>query len=800
MENMRDRIAVADAIAQRAAASPLCPAVFLRYLLGALLLSLILFGCAAGVRADDLHAEGYAGTIASRARDEVRLNPAPGAELGRGEELWVYQKRDTIQVGGVVVKVNWARAGKVRVSAREADVVTAAIVEEYPGLSIGPRDEIGRLENTPPRITSVVLGSSAVKPNHEVSLCVEAQDDEGDALSYSAQANAGKLLGLSERSPVFQWVAPDTPGAYMLVVRVTDARGGTIRNSVTIQVQPLAETDPYALVSALGGTSRSPWRFGEVTDIDIDERGNLWVLDRKNLLLRIIDPTGTQIGAIDLTGGGSAYGLSPSNVSLGSDGVLYVLDSAHKTLDQMAGNGDAVTRIFDNSEPKASVLGAASDVAPGRNGDIMIPDAGGGHVAVFDRAGRFVLLFAEQGSGPGRLMSPVSAAVNKYGDIFVLDAGADKIVEFDSMFRYRTSRVCLLEDGAGSILVDDRDGSVFVLDSNAGAVKKLDSSGEIVANITLGGEDSRAATATGMALRPDGNVLVSTSDARIREFDPAGTLRGALGEDAFGKVSSIALTDDGDLFVVDSQAAQVKRFDRHGWLHGRFGAKGKYAGQFLSPAAIGVDADGNSYVFDDKINCIQRFYSTNAFHKVLPVADTVAGNLKDAADMAVTEDGRIYVLDQKRSAVFVLSREGELLRIVPLATPEARASKQLKRPAHIAVDKSGNLYVSDPSEYAVYKFNAEGMRINKLGAKGSEPGQFGSIADIAVDGSGSLYVLLRDRRTVAKFAEDGRFQVEIPLVVDENISLRNPETISVNSFGTLAVYDGAHKAVFTFMQ
>ena len=93
-------------------------------------------------------------------------------------------------------------------------MVTATIIEEYEGSSIAPGDEVGKLENTTPRITSVVLASTTVRPNHEVSMCIEAQDDECDALSYSVQATAGKLLGLSERSPVFQWVAPDTPGDY----------------------------------------------------------------------------------------------------------------------------------------------------------------------------------------------------------------------------------------------------------------------------------------------------------------------------------------------------------------------------------------------------------------------------------------------------------------------------------------------------------------------------------------------------------------------------------------------------------
>lgn len=751
--------------------------------------------------AQELHPEAFVGAVTSRTDDRVSLSVEPDTEFGRQENLWVYQKRDAIQVGGVVVKVNWARVGRLRIDSLEGDLAEATIVQEYSGSSVSIGDEVGRLPNTPPKIISVTADSTDVRPMHEVSIFVNAVDDEGDALRYTARITGGTLLGADEQSPVIKWIAPEHPGIYRITISVKDERGAGAGQELVMTVPRVLEADPYKLVSTFGGNNRAYWQFGEVTDIGLDEADNTWVLDAKSRLLRVRGSTGAEIGDIDLTFGKSATGVAPSKISLGYEGFVYVLDVSHKILRRLDRTGKRATVIFNGSTRKTFLLEEPSDIASTKSGDVLVTDSAAGHVSVIDREGRFVLLFGAQGSGKGELLGPVSITTNEYGDIYVLDSAKGEIVEFDPAYRFRKSYRCPMQGPDGKILADARSGSIYVLDSEAGSVRRLGPDGKLQVLISpIGGKDKSGPSATAIALRSDGYILVGTENASIWEFDPSGTLRGILGEEKFGKIADIAASDDGQLFVLDSSVAQVNRFDRHRWLKGRFGAKGKYQGQFLKPEKLSVDGDGNCYVFDGGRNSIQKFYATGVFSKVIPIGKDVAGSLKDATDVDVTGNGDIYILDGKRKAVFILSREGELKKIVPLTSSDARKSEDIRRPKDIAVDEQGFIYISDPTAYAVYKFHPEGTRINKLGGKGQDAGHFGKIADLAADGKGFVYVLLKDRRVVAKFNRDGRFIMEIPLAAGKDTPLKTPEIIAVDSRGALYAYDNYYKAVFKFMQ
>jgi sugar lactone lactonase YvrE len=752
-------------------------------------------------QAAELHPEGFAGVVASRTGGEVGLSIEPGTEFGREEELWVYQKRDAIQIGGVVVKVKWARIGKVRVESSKHDAAQASILEEFDGSSIAVGDEVGRVPNTPPRILGIVAEATQVKPRHEISLLIRAVDDEGDPLSYSAEITGGTLLGASGQSQVMKWIAPTRPGKYEIGITVSDNKGGDSNKTVVMEVPPIYEADPYAPVYPIGGNSRAHWQLAEVTDITLDESDNLWVLDGKRRLLRVSGPTGVEIGTIDLAFGKSALGLSPSKLCLARDGSLYVLDVSHIALQRIDRSGKGAVNVFDASMRNDFMLVTPSDIEITLGDDLLVPDSAGGHITVIDGEGRFVLLFGAQGPGKGQLISPVSIATNSFGDIFVLDSSKDEIIEFDRSFRYRATYKCPLEGDVGEILADRRTGDIFVLDNEAGSVHKLDGEGKLRSIVTpTPGEGASSPSATSVALRSDGFILVGTENASIWEYDSAGTLRGILGEENFGNVSGIAVSDSGQLFVLDASVAQVSRFDRHRWLKGRFGARGKYEGQFVKPSRVCVDGQGNCYVFDDGANTIQKFYETGVFAKTLPIGADVAGHLKDAVDLDVNADGDVYILDAKRKAVFIATRDGELKKIVPLTSSDARQSKDIKKPQDIAVDGDGFIYVSDPPAYAVYKFHPEGTRVNKFGGKGAEPGMFGKVADLAADGQGYVYVLLKDRHAVSKFNRDGRFIMEVSLDFDETTPSKDPEYIAVDSYGALYAFDNYYKAVFKFMQ
>jgi peptidoglycan-associated lipoprotein len=79
---------------------------------------------------------------------------------------------------------------------------------------------------------------STVEVGRTAAVAADAQDPDGDALTYQWTAPSGSLTSPTNRqSP---WTAPMQPGPVQLTVTVNDGRGGTADATVTIQVtQPV---------------------------------------------------------------------------------------------------------------------------------------------------------------------------------------------------------------------------------------------------------------------------------------------------------------------------------------------------------------------------------------------------------------------------------------------------------------------------------------------------------------------------------------------------------------------------------
>jgi hypothetical protein len=88
------------------------------------------------------------------------------------------------------------------------------------------------LQNNPPIIkTTMAKSKIGISSTSEISC--EAEDPDGNALTYSWSASGGTIDG---QGPVVNWIAPETPGEYTIAVVVDDNQGGTAMNSVTTTV------------------------------------------------------------------------------------------------------------------------------------------------------------------------------------------------------------------------------------------------------------------------------------------------------------------------------------------------------------------------------------------------------------------------------------------------------------------------------------------------------------------------------------------------------------------------------------
>jgi len=86
--------------------------------------------------------------------------------------------------------------------------------------------------NEPPIISSLTA-EQEILTLLETQISCEANDADGDSLTYQWSADGGTITGEGNS---ITWVAPDTAGNYNIEVTVTDGKGGTASEYETITV------------------------------------------------------------------------------------------------------------------------------------------------------------------------------------------------------------------------------------------------------------------------------------------------------------------------------------------------------------------------------------------------------------------------------------------------------------------------------------------------------------------------------------------------------------------------------------
>jgi serine/threonine-protein kinase len=126
------------------------------------------------------------------------------------------------------------------------------------------------LPNHPPVMQRVYADVGSVEENKTVAVHCEASDPDGDFLQYSWTATGGQISG---SGPSATYVASAPPGSYTINVAVTDGRGGSASDSITLHV--VAAGPPNGLYEPEG-------KFGKVWHENATVREKLgWAVEEE---------------------------------------------------------------------------------------------------------------------------------------------------------------------------------------------------------------------------------------------------------------------------------------------------------------------------------------------------------------------------------------------------------------------------------------------------------------------------------------------------------------------------------------
>lgn len=268
------------------------------------------------------------------------------------------------------------------------------------------------------------------------------------------------------------------------------------------------------------------------------------------------------------------------------------------------------------------------------------------------------------------------------------------------------------------------------------------------------------------------------------------------------RATRLAVTDDGDLIVLDSLLHKVARFDRTGQLAAAWGSQGTGPGQFTFQMeggpriqAMAVSHEGWVYVAD-ATNRIQRFDAHGRLLAVLS-RDGVAGGeglVRRPGGLAVDRSGNLYVTDVDSHRVQKYDASGQpMLRWGIQGTGVG----QFQSPSSITVDRQGHVYVYDTLG-RIQKFDATGKVLAVWGVRGDGDAEFRMGATLATNAQGIVFATDSGNSRVQAFDSDGNYLLQWGSFGSEAGQMRQPSGIAVDGQGAIYVAETANQRIQKF--
>ena len=258
---------------------------------------------------------------------------------------------------------------------------------------------------------------------------------------------------------------------------------------------------------------------------------------------------------------------------------------------------------------------------------------------------------------------------------------------------------------------------------------------------------------------------------------------------------------NGEIYVADAGAHKVYIFDETGWPIYQFTHWVEVGGKTIAgePSSIAVSPDGNIFVVDALTSAVHILDYRGRKLAMLEPVTVLPESAGDARAVAVEAgaDGLIHVVAGRKGEYHVIAMEsdGLVTRTVRLGRDE-----QLDHVTGMTVGTDGSYYVTDLSaEFAVQAFTANGVRFLKFGKHDVGMENFSYAADITIAANGDLWVVDMIRQFVGNFDGAGRFKTYLGGVGEGPGSMAYPCAAAIDGRGRVLVLEKVGRRFQTFV-
>jgi internalin A len=288
------------------------------------------------------------------------------------------------------------------------------------------------------------------------------------------------------------------------------------------------------------------------------------------------------------------------------------------------------------------------------------------------------------------------------------------------------------------------DGLLYVMDLNNMRLRRVDDTGKVATiagnGLHLGATDGIAAIDSSLespvdfGFLADGRVaIVSAHDPRVFAIGSDGMMHlvagmglvGALGNEGdrgpavdarFIELSSVAIADDGTMYLSDRVANRIRKIDTAGIITTFYGTGASAV--LKEPEQIILDGEGNLLVADSG-NAVVR--------KITPAGEAtiIAGSLSSGfagdegpaisaqlaspSGLALTDDGRLFIGDRFNRRVRMVRTDGTITTIAGTGTQGQTGNfgpaidAEFGYVSRLSLDVDGGLIIADQSNQCIRK-------------------------------------------------------------------------------------------------
>ncbi|MFB3850990.1 MAG: fibronectin type III domain-containing protein [Acidobacteriota bacterium] len=496
----------------------------------------------------------------------------------------------------------------------------------------------------------------------------------------------------------------------------------------------------------------------------------------------------------------------PGGIAYDPSGNLYICDKGNNVIRMVdavsgvstiiAGTGDGGYN-GDNIPATSALLSYPYGVAVDNSYNVYIADTYNGRIRKIDSSTGLISTVAGTGNWgyngdnipatSADLSYPIDVAVDSNGNIFIADYNNQRIRKVDASTGLITTIAGTGNGGynGDNILATsaylnypygvsiDSDGNVFIADTDNSRIRKVDNSGIITTIAGLGGcgwgEDNIPAVNSYLCYPMD--VIVDSSNniyiaewgyRRARRIDGGtGIITTVAGNGwyrysgegypptsaSFEGVASLAINPSGQLAISDSENGRVRIVVPPQSIFTRAGVgyagsnvfEGVYATEseflFNYGADASEDIHGNIYVAD---------FGNNRIRKIDPDGKvwTFAGNgnssesgdggpatsasLANPNGVCADRNGNVYVADYSGSTIRMIDTSGIIHTVAGNGSPGYSGDggpatlAQISYPWNVSVDNLGNLYISDADNFVIRKVDKATQIITTVAGNGTQ--------------------------------------------------------------------------------